>query len=133
MLAPLKELESGETGGIVHLEEFQGNVFDVMMAKPQLTKTSEDSASQRCPDHANMKSKVASEEITVSKDVQTPLRKPKLATRNSLEDMELETRTLTEPLPTNQLVLNLSSTMLNDLQFCWLKYFSFFCSSLLGI
>ncbi|XP_020584601.1 DNA repair protein RAD4 isoform X2 [Phalaenopsis equestris] len=95
VLAPLKELESGETGGIVYLEEFQENVSYAMKGsseanakKPQISKTSEGSTSKQ---------------IIVSKDIQSALKKPDISTRNSLEDMELETRTLTEPLPTNQL------------------------------
>ncbi|XP_043702335.1 DNA repair protein RAD4 isoform X2 [Telopea speciosissima] len=58
VLAPLKHLESGATGGLVHLD-----------ANPE-------SASKG--------------------------RSSRVATRNSLEDIELETRALTEPLPTNQ-------------------------------
>ncbi|KAH0449839.1 hypothetical protein IEQ34_020531 [Dendrobium chrysotoxum] len=110
VLAPLKELESSETGAIVHLEELQENVSDVMKGsyeihhlKPQLSKTSEGSASQGGPDHVNLENRVASKQIRVANDIQTPLKKPNLSTRNSLEDMELETRALTEPLPTNQL------------------------------
>lgn len=113
MLAPLKELESSETGAIVHLEELQENVSDVMKGsyeihhpKPQLSKTYEGSASQGGPDHVNMENRVASNQIRVANDIQTPRKKPNLSTRNSLEDMELETRALTEPLPTNQLVLS---------------------------
>ncbi|XP_008803880.2 DNA repair protein RAD4 [Phoenix dactylifera] len=67
VLAPLKELESGATGGIVQLEAIQEKVpYDPGKKEP-------------------------------------PAEQTQISTRNSLEDMELETRALTEPLPTNQL------------------------------
>ncbi|XP_044468590.1 DNA repair protein RAD4 isoform X2 [Mangifera indica] len=67
VLAPLRGLESGATGGMMHLEKNHGNLAGNS-------------------DH-NVESSGKSSSVT---------------TRNSLEDMELETRALTEPLPTNQ-------------------------------
>lgn len=69
VLAPLRGLESGATGGMMHLEKNHGNLAGNS-------------------DH-NVESSGKSSSVT---------------TRNSLEDMELETRALTEPLPTNQQV-----------------------------
>ncbi|KAF7816466.1 DNA repair protein RAD4 isoform X1 [Senna tora] len=60
VLAPLRELESGATGGVVHLKTDQ----------------------------------IISAESSTSNSF--------IPTRSSLEDIELETRALTEPLPTNQ-------------------------------
>jgi len=62
VLAPLRNLESGATGGVVH------------------SRTNQISATE-----ANMNDSF-------------------VPTRNSIEDVELETRALTEPLPTNQQV-----------------------------
>ena len=64
VLAPLRDLESGATGGVVplrtnHIISTESNMSDSFVP-----------------------------------------------TRSSLEDIELETRALTEPLPTNQLVVS---------------------------
>lgn len=64
VLAPLRNLESGATGGVVH------------------SRTSQFTSTE-----ANMNDSF-------------------LPTRSSLEDIELETRALTEPLPTNQQVFS---------------------------
>lgn len=69
VLAPLRRLESGATGGTMHLEKNHGNLAG------HSGHNVESSAKSSC-----------------------------VASRNSLEDMELETRALTEPLPTNQQV-----------------------------
>ncbi|CAI9111372.1 OLC1v1011585C1 [Oldenlandia corymbosa var. corymbosa] len=71
VLAPLKQLESLATGGIVHLEQEASTVKRKM---------------------------VACEEADAKSCMTNSL--PPI--RSSLEDMELETRALTEPLPTNQ-------------------------------
>lgn len=63
VLAPLREIESGATGGVVHLDKNQ-------------TMSAESSKSNSF-----------------------------VPTRGSLEDIEFETRALTEPLPTNQQVV----------------------------
>ncbi|KAF6150218.1 hypothetical protein GIB67_000092 [Kingdonia uniflora] len=80
VLAPLRELESGATGGMVHLEAHPVNA---------------------------LKSPTVENHSTQDSNVRT-------VSRNSLEDMELETRALTEPLPTNQQV---------RLAFIWVDYF----------
>lgn len=64
VLAPLRNLESGATGGVVH------------------SRTNQISATE-----ANMNDSF-------------------VPTRSSIEDVELETRALTEPLPTNQQVVS---------------------------
>lgn len=64
VLAPLRNLESGATGGVAHL------------------RTNQSTATE-----ANMNDSF-------------------VPTRSSLEDIELETRALTEPLPTNQQVVS---------------------------
>ncbi|KAK1287485.1 hypothetical protein QJS10_CPB19g01376 [Acorus calamus] len=79
VLAPLKSLESSATGGTVCFEGKLGNA----PAKVMEEKSSELSASRV------VQSKMPNEMTIFQK-------------RDSLEDMELETRSLTEPLPTNQ-------------------------------
>lgn len=64
MLAPLRNLESGATGGVIHSRT------------NQITATEANTNDSFVP------------------------------TRSSLEDIELETRALTEPLPTNQQVVS---------------------------
>ncbi|KAL2499003.1 DNA repair protein Rad4 family [Abeliophyllum distichum] len=95
VLAPLKELESGATSGVINLEQ-EASVDEEMEAlqgadHPDgecLLKTKQlCGASEECREKALMPS----------------MKKNSVeATRSSLEDMELETRALTEPLPTNQ-------------------------------
>lgn len=70
VLAPLKELESGATGGI-------GN-------------------------HDTQPNPEPSKENSGAVQVESSPQISHVVTRNSLEDMEMETRALTEPLPTNQ-------------------------------
>lgn len=73
VLAPLKKLESGAAGGIVRLE-----------------------ALQEVPPDPGRK-------LNKSLALEPPVVQPQISSRSSLEDMELEIRALTEPLPTNQL------------------------------
>ncbi|XP_010932557.2 DNA repair protein RAD4 isoform X3 [Elaeis guineensis] len=84
VLAPLKELESGATGGIVQLEALEENV----------------------PSDPGKK-------VNKSLALEPPAEQTQISTRNSLEDLELETRALTEPLPTNQLVVKGSRKVMN--------------------
>ncbi|XVF31671.1 hypothetical protein REPUB_Repub17cG0011500 [Reevesia pubescens] len=76
VLAPLRELESGATGGA-------------------------DSPSNPVilPEKLGQE---ASKEYGSKIEIESSVKDSFVATRNSLEDMELETRALTEPLPTNQ-------------------------------
>ncbi|XP_042501207.1 DNA repair protein RAD4 isoform X2 [Macadamia integrifolia] len=94
VLAPLKELESGATGGLVHLD-----------VNPESASKGL-STSQKClPDHVSLDRKFSTEtskQHCLDSNAESSAQNSRVATRNSLEDMELETRALTEPLPTNQ-------------------------------
>ncbi|XP_028055256.1 DNA repair protein RAD4 [Camellia sinensis] len=102
ILAPLKELESGATGGVIHLEQDDSNGQEKVGA----FKIS-DSLGQNCilADAAILPGQLAMEvpkEACKKLGAESPARNPIIASRSSLEDMDLETRALTEPLPTNQ-------------------------------
>ncbi|CAI9753228.1 unnamed protein product [Fraxinus pennsylvanica] len=89
VLAPLKVLESGATSGVINLEQ-EASVGEEMEAL-------------QGADHPGQVGllKTKSEECS-EKAVVSLLKNSVEATRSSLEDMEMETRALTEPLPTNQ-------------------------------
>lgn len=102
ILAPLRELEARETGGLVYLE-----------SDPKDTSFKHESSEASASDNSNMdvfsdnanllgKSGLELSKDNSPADVESSARKSVVGTRNSLEDMELETRALTEPLPTNQ-------------------------------
>ncbi|CAL5368300.1 unnamed protein product [Camellia sinensis] len=102
ILAPLKQLESGATGGVIHLEQDDSNGQEKVGA----FKIS-DSLGQNCilADAAILPGQLAMEvpkEACKKLGAESPARNPIIASRSSLEDMDLETRALTEPLPTNQ-------------------------------
>lgn len=83
VLAPLKELESRATGKVIYLEKDALNMNQ--MVEPQdNTQTTEKSTG------AILKKELGGLAI------------PLAGTISSFEDMELETKSLTEPLPTNQ-------------------------------
>lgn len=92
VLAPLREMESRATSGMFHLEN--DHILD-------------NRSMENFPNNAAFLGKSG---LEVSKDFgektdrESSLRNSLIATRSSLEDMELETRALTEPLPTNQQV-----------------------------
>ncbi|KAL3525010.1 hypothetical protein ACH5RR_013382 [Cinchona calisaya] len=96
VLAPLKELESQATGGVVHLQHEASKVENMGTLQaagnqikdclPDSCLMSEKSKRQTCEDYS----------------IEKYGRNPFSSMRSSLEDMELETRALTEPLPTNQ-------------------------------
>ncbi|KAB2020708.1 hypothetical protein ES319_D07G087000v1 [Gossypium barbadense] len=85
VLAPLRQLESGGMGGTIKVSEHPG----------------ENSSLDRVilPEKSGQE---ASKEYGSKIEVESSVKGSFVATRNSLEDMELETRALTEPLPTNQ-------------------------------
>lgn len=83
VLAPLKRLESDATGSIVHMEASERKEME----------------SEECLNVVNTTS-----DITEDSNKVGAVQNSGLANRNALEDMELETRALTEPLPTNQQV-----------------------------
>lgn len=78
VLAPLKRLESDATGSVVHMEASDPKEME----------------SEEC---LNRTSDIIQDSNKVG-----AVQNSGLANRNALEDMELETRALTEPLPTNQ-------------------------------
>ncbi|XP_010266445.1 PREDICTED: DNA repair protein RAD4 isoform X2 [Nelumbo nucifera] len=89
VLAPLRELESHATGGVVQLEVHQ-----------ESASTRKDlQSNESMPE---MSSREVSKEHGANINVEISTQNSTIATRNVLEDMELETRALTEPLPTNQ-------------------------------
>ncbi|KAJ4959610.1 hypothetical protein NE237_019520 [Protea cynaroides] len=94
VLAPLKKLESGATGGLVHLDVNPESASEGL------------STSQKCLQEdvslGHKFSEETSKQHNLNINVESSARSSRAATRNSLEDMELETRALTEPLPTNQ-------------------------------
>ncbi|KAI3451288.1 hypothetical protein Pfo_007953 [Paulownia fortunei] len=87
VLAPLKELESGATSGGVNLESGASGHEKIEASQVESTMRNSCGASEECRE---------------KKAVESPMRNSFASTRSSLEDMELETRALTEPLPTNQ-------------------------------
>ncbi|KAK3039317.1 hypothetical protein RJ639_028717 [Escallonia herrerae] len=89
VLAPLKQLESGATGELVHLKEAVSKEHDKV-------KTSSDPSNVPGSPAAEV-----SKEDGENFDAESSTRNF-IASRTSLEDMDLETRALTEPLPTNQ-------------------------------
>ncbi|MCL7022029.1 hypothetical protein MKW94_001710 [Papaver nudicaule] len=111
VLAPLNGLESVATAGLVHLESSSNNTSSNLCKVNASEKRSSTeggvissliqeylpgncSTNQK---HGMKDSKQNLENIGVQSSSQCGV-----ATRNSLEDMELQTRALTEPLPTNQ-------------------------------
>ncbi|KAK9271667.1 hypothetical protein L1049_002030 [Liquidambar formosana] len=98
VLTPLKELESGATGGMVHLEKHHVNASKEH-EKVEASRVSDCQTREFSPDHVTLPGSLG---VEVPEDAETSVRESFVATRNSLEDMELETRALTEPLPTNQ-------------------------------
>ncbi|XP_074588745.1 DNA repair protein RAD4 isoform X2 [Curcuma longa] len=83
VVAPLKTLESAASGSVVQLEQLQASSIE----------------SANDPDRST--NKVS--EIIKSMNIEASVDFHGSASRDSLEDMELATRALTEPLPTNQL------------------------------
>lgn len=104
VLAPLRELESRATSGMVH---FENDRADASFNPDNLRRISYDLNVENFQNNAVM---VGKSGLEVSKDcgektdMKSSLRNSLIDIRSSLEDMELETRALTEPLPTNQQV-----------------------------
>ncbi|XP_062003363.1 DNA repair protein RAD4 isoform X1 [Rosa rugosa] len=104
VLAPLRDLEVRATGGMVYLEkEHTGSSSE--HNKEIFLNNSGSEEMNYLPSNVNLNAKSSlegSKETGKGLDVESSSRSFEIATRNSLEDMELETRALTEPLPTNQ-------------------------------
>lgn len=96
VLAPLRELESGATGGMAHLEKPHADASNehenvIASGLSDLPMPNELPSNVDLPKESGRKN-----------DVESSGRNSFAATRNTIEDMELQTRALTEPLPTNQ-------------------------------
>ncbi|XP_030482438.2 DNA repair protein RAD4 isoform X1 [Cannabis sativa] len=102
VLAPLRDIESRATGGMVLSEN---DHVDSSFNPNDSMRVSENLKDENLPNNPVLLGKSG---LEVLKDfgertgVKSSLRNSLIATRSSLEDMELETRALTEPLPTNQ-------------------------------
>ncbi|GAV76703.1 Rad4 domain-containing protein/BHD_1 domain-containing protein/BHD_2 domain-containing protein/BHD_3 domain-containing protein [Cephalotus follicularis] len=104
VLAPLRQLESGAAGDVVHLDKHH---VDALNEHEKITasRKSDDPIKDASRDHVNMPTELgleASKDNDRKTSAEFSVRNSFAATRTSLEDMELETRTLTEPLPTSQ-------------------------------
>ncbi|XP_073122136.1 DNA repair protein RAD4 isoform X2 [Henckelia pumila] len=95
VLSRLKELESGETGGTVN---FGQKALGDKKVEPSVVANLNSGCVLNAKDLDG-----ASEEFGEKKAVDSCLEASFNATLSSLEDMELATRALTEPLPSNQL------------------------------
>ncbi|XP_062107517.1 DNA repair protein RAD4 [Humulus lupulus] len=102
VLAPLRDIESRATCGMVHLKN---DHEDASFNPDNSVRISENLNNENFPNNPVLLGKSG---LEVSKDcgektgAESSLRNSVNASRSSLEDMELETRALTEPLPTNQ-------------------------------
>ncbi|KAL0332819.1 UNVERIFIED_CONTAM: DNA repair protein [Sesamum calycinum] len=94
VLAPLRELESGATWGGVNLE-YEASAHE-KNEESQVANSNHGCSLDK--NHSCGSCKECSEKQVEG----SSMRKSFASTRSSLEDMELETRALTEPLPTNQ-------------------------------
>lgn len=106
VLAPLREYEAIGTGGTDHLgkEETNASSGHENVKAPKISNTMN---MDDFPKDANLIGKSGCEwsKGHGSKiGMESSLENSSAITRNSLEDMELETKALTEPLPTNQQV-----------------------------
>lgn len=92
----MKELESGATGGMVPL----------LNQDIKSTNMIEEGKSNELNQGRTLgKSSFSESCVNVGKDrKKSSTRSPSFDSRSTLEDMELATRALTEPLPTNQQV-----------------------------
>ncbi|GAB2211080.1 hypothetical protein Drorol1_Dr00016371 [Drosera rotundifolia] len=100
VLGPLKELESGATGGTVFLDQHElsssclGDDFDRREGQNGAYNIRDTDVPENLDSDAKASRKRYPPE--------TATRHSSMSCRSSLEDMELETRALTEPLPSNQ-------------------------------
>lgn len=108
VFAPLRILEGRAVGGAGHSEK--SFIDDLMELETEKMSDLLDNLKQKNLIHnGSLPGKLdhnVSEKLDTNRD--TSLGNQFVATRDHLEDMELETRALTEPLPTNQQVDDLS-------------------------
>lgn len=111
VLAPLRILEGQVVGGSGHLEK---SCIDGLMEQDKLKMSdlSDNLKQKNLLDDGNQPGKLdhnVSEGLDTDRDCS--MGNQFVATRDHLEDIELETRALTEPLPTNQQVDDLFQTI----------------------
>ncbi|GMH05162.1 hypothetical protein Nepgr_007002 [Nepenthes gracilis] len=104
VLAPLKELESGATGGVVLLDQHE---LDSTTVFEEVEQKKQDHLTQECKQGnaglLEMLGTGANKGHGKRFATETTMRNNSaIASRSCLEDMELKTRALTEPLPSNQ-------------------------------
>lgn len=100
VLAPLKDLEAQATGEIVHLEHGASSRDNKIEGMPIADKKKQMCRSESA--HATLDpDNEACEDCTEEKNQRSSINSF-TTTRSSLEDMELDTKALTEPLPSNQ-------------------------------
>lgn len=102
VLAPLKDLEAQATGGIVHLEHGASSRDNKIEGIPIADKKMQMSRSESVRTALKTDNE-ACKDCTEEKNLQSSINSL-TTTRSSLEDMELDTKALTEPLPSNQQV-----------------------------
>lgn len=117
VLAPLKELESDATCGMVDTEATTENASELDTKSSELVHPLSGNPNKcfSCQEYPDNE-KLSGVPDTSKKDENAfgseyPTSFPDFTREISLEDMELETRALTEPLPTNQLVIIASSSV----------------------
>nr|CAD1826547.1 unnamed protein product [Ananas comosus var. bracteatus] len=109
VLAPLKELESSATSAMVHLEAFQEKLPSTVEEKvsvapcPPIMDSEDPNNTKDCAQSVKLASEFGAESSERLIKSVGPSHNHGISCRNYQEDMELETRALTEPLPTNQL------------------------------
>lgn len=112
VLAPLKELESRATDDIFSRQEGSNE-----HEKTEAIRLPAQSTSESLTELANFSSKSTKDVLGVNRKKLTAESSAKHSTvssRSTLEDMELQTRALTEPLPTNQQVLLICTILLTQ-------------------
>lgn len=117
VLSPLRKLESNAAGGMVQENAFSDlNENSSEVLHPQSSNLIKASAGHENPDNDSLtggpNTEVSQQDAMLSSE---PLCQfPRFSSGISNEDMELETRALTEPLPTSQLVRKFCYTLLNS-------------------
>ncbi|XP_030522585.1 DNA repair protein RAD4 [Rhodamnia argentea] len=102
VLAPLRELESGATEGDIYLPEEATESRAIVDLPPEQCREVELRATRGYNYSPKKAVSGLSEHEWERMDRECPQESSVVMTRSSLEDKELETRALSEPLPTNQ-------------------------------
>eukprot|EP01018_Ginkgo_biloba_P029180 Gb_25624 [translate_table: standard] len=121
-ISPFKELEAAATAGALDMETSQEKVSEPFIPTEHKNKSFspatnqhgelnekvgsegliELEASQACATSTETGAEEAAKYVNRSISLKIPAHRPQITDRSSLEDMELETRAFTEPLPTSQ-------------------------------